>query len=250
MYNTLVRITYDGTAYSGFQFQANAPSIQEALEMALAVIYKQPVRVVGAGRTDSGVHARGQGANFKAPFHIAADKLPYALNALLPPDIVVISAKKVPDSFHARFDARRKLYSYTIDRADYPQVLRRLYSFHLPDPLDLGLIRKAARLFAGTHDFNFFQAAGSSVSDTIRKLFRVDVADYPADDLLVFYIEGSGFLYHMVRLITGTLIRVGKNTLALPEIEAALEGLNSGAAGPTVPPHGLCLEKVYYDSDD
>lgn len=250
MCNTLVRITYDGTAYSGFQYQANAPSIQEALEKALALIYKQPVRVAGAGRTDSGVHARGQVANFKAPFRIADDKLPYALNALLPPDIVVIAAKKMPDSFHARFDARRKLYSYTIDRAEYPQVLRRLYSLHLPDPLDLCLIHKAARLFVGTHDFRLFQAAGSSVSDTIRKLCRVEVFDCPADNLLIFYFEGSGFLYHMVRLITGTLIRVGKKTLTLPEIETSLAGSNPAAAGPTVQPHGLCLEKVYYDSDD
>ena len=249
MINTLVRITYDGTNYSGFQLQANAPTVQEELERALEVIYKQPVRVAGAGRTDSGVHARGQAASFQAPFDIAAEKLPYALNALLPPDIVVVSAEEMTEKFHARFDCRRKLYSYTIDYAAFPQVFRRLYSLHLPDPLNLKLIQRAARLFIGTHDFKAFQAAGGSISETTRTLYRVEPVDYSAEKLLVISFEGSGFLYHMVRLISGTLIRAGRETLSLPEIKAAIKGLNPAAAGPTAPPHGLCLEKVIYDSE-
>lgn len=249
MINTLVRIAYDGTNYSGFQLQANAPTVQEELERALEVIYKQPVRVAGAGRTDSGVHARGQAASFQAPFDIAAEKLPLALNALLPPDIVVVSAEEMPEKFHARFDCRRKLYSYTIDYAAFPQVFRRLYSLHLPNTLNLKLIQRAARLFIGTHDFKAFQAAGGSIPETTRTLYRVEPVDYSSEKLLVIYFEGSGFLYHMVRLISGTLIRAGRETLSLPEIKAAIEGLNPAAAGPTVPPHGLCLEKVIYDSE-
>ena len=247
MINTLIYISYDGTNYSGFQSQANALTVQVALERALTVIYKQPVRVAGAGRTDSGVHASGQAATFTAPFLIDAAKLPHALNALLPPDIVVYAAKEVPYKFHARFDARGKLYSYTIDRAVFPQVLRRLYSWHINEPLNLDLMHEAAQLFTGTHDFRAFQAAGNPISETTRTLNRVEPVDNPLEKLLIIYFEGNGFLYRMARLITGTLVRAGRGNITMPEIKAALTGKNPGAAGPTAPPHGLCLEKVYYE---
>ncbi len=250
MTNTLVRITYDGTNYSGFQIQANAPTIQGELELALEVIYKRPVRITGAGRTDAGVHALGQYANFRAPFQIAAEHLPYALNAILPPDIVITEAREVSEEFHARFDARRKVYSYTINRAIFPRVFRRFYSLHLPDPLNLEAIRKASKLFTGTHDFKAFQAAGNSTGDTVRTLYRLDVRDIPEKELLLFEFEGSGFLYRMVRLITGTLLQAGKGVLTLPDIEASLVGLNPAAVGPTVPAHGLCLEMVNYPQQD
>jgi len=246
MINILIRIAYDGTNYSGFQFQDNAPTIQEAFEKALEVVYKQPIRVAGAGRTDSGVHARGQAASYRAPFRIAVENIPHALNALLPPDIVVTSANEVADDFHARFDARGKLYSYTLDLAPFPQVFKRLYSWHLTDPINVDLIQRAGRLFTGTHDFSAFQAAGSLVSDTVRTLNRVEAVAVPGEKLLIIYFEGSGFLYRMVRLITGTLVRAGKGTIGTAEIEAALAGANPAAAGPTAPPHGLCLEAVYY----
>ncbi len=247
MFNTLIRISYDGTNYSGFQVQANALTIQGELERALSVTYKQPLRINGAGRTDAGVHARGQAANYLAPFRIAAEKLPYALNALLPPDIVVTEAVEVSGDFHARFTAGRKIYSYTLDRAVFPRVMKRLYSYHLPEPLDLAAVRDAARLFTGTHDFKLFQAAGSSVTDTWRTLYRVELTEEPEKQLLVFYFEGSGFLYRMVRLMTGSLIRVGLNKLNKSDLEAALKGDNSDAAGPTFPAQGLCLEKVHYE---
>jgi len=247
MINTLIQITYDGTNYSGFQIQANAPTIQGKLEFALEVIYKEPIRITGAGRTDAGVHALGQYANFKAPFKIAAEQIPYALNAILPPDIVITEAREVSEEFHARFDARRKVYSYTINRAVFPQVLRRFYSLHLPDPLNLTAIRKASTLFTGTHDFKAYQAAGNSAVDTVRTLYRLDIRDIPEKELLIFEFEGSGFLYRMARLIAGTLLQVGKGFITFSDIEASLVGLNPAAVGPTVPPHGLCLEMVKYD---
>ncbi len=249
MYNTLLRITYDGTNYSGFQIQENAYTVQEALERALKIIYKQPVRITGAGRTDSGVHARGQIANFKAPFHIDDENLPHALNTLLPPDLVINRTLRVEDSFHARFDARRKLYSYTLDRAPFPQVMKRLYSWHIPDKLNLNKMREAALLFEETHDFKAFQAAGSKVTETERTLYRVGIKDFPQEQLLVISFEGSGFLYRMVRMITGTLVRAGLESLSLPEIMKALSGSNPAAVGPTSPAWGLCLEKVIYDHD-
>ncbi len=248
MINTLIRISYDGTNYSGFQIQDNAPTVQGELERALAVVYKQHLRICGSGRTDAGVHARGQAASYRAPFRIDEEKLPHALNALLPPDIVVTGAVEVADDFHARFSARRKVYSYTIDRAAYPQVMKRLYSFHLPDALDMKAIEKAADLFTGTHDFKAFRAAGSLMTETTRTLYRVQLKEKPAEQLLAIYYEGSGFLYRMARLITGTIIRVGLGRLELTDVEAALDGKNSEAAGPTVPAYGLCLEKVHYDN--
>lgn len=249
MSNTLLHITYDGTNYSGFQVQENAPTIQEAIEKALAVIYKERVRITGAGRTDAGVHARGQTANFKAPFHIAEKKLPEALNTLLPPGIVITGAERVGIDFHARYDARKKLYSYTIDRAFYPQVLRRLYCWHMPDRLDLELMKKAAALFEGTHDFKAFQVTGSGVTDTVRTLYRVELEERTGERLLIIFFEGSGFLYRMVRLITGSLIRAGLGRLSPGDIDRALQGEDYSGAGPTSPACGLCLEKIYYDWD-
>ncbi|MBM4236721.1 MAG: tRNA pseudouridine(38-40) synthase TruA [Firmicutes bacterium] len=246
MQNTLLWISYDGTAYSGFQIQANAPTIQEEIEKALAVVYKQPLRINGAGRTDAGVHARGQAANFIAPFKIEPDKLPHALNSLLPNAIVITGAEEVAEGFHARFDAVGKKYSYTIDRALHPQVLWRLYSWHQPDPFDSEALKVAAGLFIGEHNFAAFQAAGSTVTDTIRTLNQVEPILKPAEQLLTLCFEGSGFLYHMVRLITGTLVRVAKGELEPAQVDLALRGLDKNAVGPTMPARGLCLEQVIY----
>ncbi len=246
MTNTVITISYDGTAYSGFQIQANANTVQAELERALAVIYKEPVRITGAGRTDAGVHALGQVANFIAPFTIENDKLPHALNCLLPDDIVVTAVHDAEDSFHARFDATGKLYSYSIDRALHPQIFRRLYTWHMPESLNLDMLRAAGKLFEGTHDFKAFQAAGATITDTVRTIYSVSVTENRSDKILTITYNGRGFLYRMVRMITGTLIRVGRGKLSLPEVEAALSGNNPSASGPTAPPHGLCLEKVFY----
>jgi tRNA pseudouridine38-40 synthase len=205
------------------------------------------VRINGAGRTDTGVHARGQVANFNAPFSIDSDKLPHALNCLLPADIVVTSAYEAEDSFHARFDARGKLYSYYIDRALHPQVLKRLYSWHMPEPLNLESLEAAARVFEGTHDFKAFQAAGNTITDTVRTIDYVHVINSPEEQLLTITFKGGGFLYRMVRLITGTLVRVGRNKLTVDDATEALKGQKKLAVGPTAPAHGLCLEYIVYD---
>lgn len=239
-------ISYDGSNYGGFQSQINAPTIQDELEKALAAIYKVPLRIHGAGRTDAGVHARGQSAHYDAPFEIAVGRLPAAFNALLPPDIVVFKAAPVPHDFHARFSALRKTYSYTLDRASYPQVLRRLYAYHYSGPFNSLAVARAARLLEGSHDFRAFRAAGSPVKSTVRTLYRVELEEIPGEKLLRLTFEGSGFLYRMARLLAGSLLRVGRGRLAPAAVAAALEGRNPEAAGPSAPPHGLCLEKVYY----
>lgn len=246
MNNVKLTISYDGTCYGGFQIQDNAPTIQGEIEKALTVIYKKPVRITGAGRTDAGVHARGQVANYYAPFEIPVKSLPAALNSLLPGDIVVTEALVVPADFHARFWADRKIYSYSIDRANFPQVTKRLYSYHQPDPLDLSAMIEGARLLEGRHNFAAFRATGGTVRDTVRTLYRVGLVDFTAQQLLKLEIEGDGFLYRMVRLLTGSLIRIGQGKLTPEELSEALGGSNPAAAGPAVPPHGLCLERVYY----
>ncbi len=239
-------ISYDGTGYSGFQTQINATTIQGELEKALAIIYKEPLRITGAGRTDAGVHARGQVAHFDAPFEIPARRLPAALNALLPRDIVVFKAAPAAADFHACFNASRKIYSYTMDRAAYPQVLRRLYSHHYSGPFNKQAVLEAAGLLEGTHDFQAFQAAGSPTQSTVRTLYRVELVEVAKEKLLQLTFEGNGFLYRMIRLLTGSLLRVGRGKLRPAAIAAALEGRNEEAAGPTAPPQGLCLEKVIY----
>lgn len=246
MFNTLIWVSYDGTNYSGFQIQENAPTVQREIERALSVIYKEPVRVAGAGRTDAGVHALGQAASFSAPFRIEPISLPKAANALLPPDIVVTGAEEVSTDFNARFSARGKIYSYTLDRAAYPRVMNRMFSLHMPDKLNIDMMRKAANIFMGEHDFKAYQASGSGVADTVRRLKRVEVANLPEEEKLIVYFEGNGFLYRMVRLIMGTLIRAGGGKLSLVEIERALAGNNPAGVGPTAPANGLCLEKVLY----
>jgi tRNA pseudouridine38-40 synthase len=246
MFRIRLDISYDGTGYGGFQTQKNAPTIQDELEKALAVIYKQPLRIAGAGRTDAGVHARGQVAHYDAPFEIPAVRLPAALNALLPSDIVVIKAAPAAPDFHARFNASRKIYSYTLDRASYPQVMRRLYSHHIPGPFNKQAVAEAARLLEGNHDFQAFQAAGSPTQSTVRTLYRVGLVEFTEEKLLLLTFEGNGFLYRMVRLLAGSLLRVGRGKLAPAAVAAALEGRSPEAAGPTAPPQGLCLEKVIY----
>ncbi len=247
MKNILLYLSYDGTGYSGFQVQENAPTVQGAVERALGIIYKKPVRITGAGRTDAGVHALGQAASYKAPFDIEKEKLPSAINTLLPPAIVVTGAVELDDNFHVRYDARRKIYSYTLDRAPYPQVLKRLYSWHFPEQLDLEMMKNAALLFEGTHDFKLFQASGSRVTDTKRKLYKVQLENREEEMLLILTFEGNGFIYRMARLITGSLVRAGLGKVSLAAIKEALQGKDPSAVGPTAPAAGLCLKKIIYD---
>lgn len=247
MLNVRLDLAYDGTSYNGFQLQKEGlPTIQGRVEEGLARLYKQQVRLAGAGRTDAGVHARGQVATYQAPFEIPFDRLPPALNSVLPPDIVVHGAALVPPEFHARFSAKSKIYSYTIDRAAYPRVQLRLYSWYLPGSLDIETLTAAARVFEGSHDFKFFQAQGSTVRSTLRTIYRVRVEMRSCDQLLRLIFEGDGFLYKMVRLIVGSLVRVGQGRLNSGELAAALAGRQPVAAGSAAPAHGLCLEQVIY----
>jgi tRNA pseudouridine38-40 synthase len=244
--NYKVTLAYDGTCYSGFQRQQNANTIQEEVEKALARIYGREVGVSGAGRTDSGVHARGQVISFHGDGRVPLASLPHALKGLLPRDIVAWRAEQAPEDFHARFSPSRKEYCYTVDTGDFPDVFTRRYAYHCPGPLDLEAMQAAAARFRGGRDFSAFQGATSDTRETFRVLEEAAVLVEGRYLKLVFRAEG--FLYKMVRIMAGTLLEVGAGRLEPFDLEDILQSRCRDRAGPTAPPHGLCLMRVIYDN--
>lgn len=242
--NVKILLEYEGTYYSGWQRQKNALSIQEVLETAIGSITGEKVNVVGSGRTDAGVHALGQVANFKTQTRIPPEKLPYAINSKLPNDIVVKHAETVPEDFHARFAAKAKIYTYTIYNAEFPSPLIRRYSYFFPKPVDVKAMERAADMLVGAHDFASFMASGSPVKSTVRRIDRLEV--FKSGDVIKLEIEANGFLYNMARIIAGTLLDVGINKKKTNEMVSILKSKDRPRAGKTLPPQGLCLVKVIY----
>jgi tRNA pseudouridine38-40 synthase len=241
--NIKLTLSYDGTNYHGFQVQQNAVTVQAQLEAALQAVFGQAVRVTAAGRTDTGVHALGQVVNFQVSTRIPPERLPYALNAHLPADIVVTKAELVPPDFHARYSAQSKVYRYTIDCAPFPRVLTRYYAYHLRYPLDIHLMQEAAAALVGKHDFRSFMASGSAVKTTERHVLRLEITEQ--DQYVQITIEADGFLYNMVRIIVGTLIEVGRGKRS-PDLAAVIKARDRAAAGWTAPAHGLVMLEVKY----
>ncbi|MDI6823763.1 MAG: tRNA pseudouridine(38-40) synthase TruA [Bacillota bacterium] len=239
-------VQYEGTAYAGFQRQKGLPTVQEELEKALAVCCGEPVAVVGAGRTDAGVHARGQVVSFFTGGTIPTDRIPWALATLLPPDIVVTAAEEVPPTFHARFSARGKVYTYTFWVATFPSPFWRRYALHVRGPLHRAAMEQAAAALVGRHDFRAFRGEGSAARTTVRTLRRLDLEEGPGGPVLRLVAEADGFLYHMVRTLAGTLLEVGRGRMPPEQVEQALRTGDRALAGPTLPAHGLCLEQVIY----
>lgn len=242
--NIKLLIEYDGTNYHGWQKQANLITIQETLEQALSKVMCHLVSVVGAGRTDAGVHALGQVANFFTTCCIPVEKVPYALNSILPGDIVIKDAQEVSDEFHARYSAKGKKYRYVINNSKFPSALERNREYYYPYKLDLVLMKEALQLFKGTHDFKGFMAGGSLIKNTVRTIYEADLKK--EQDRIVIEISGNGFLYNMVRIIVGTLIELGRGKISIEDIRKIITEGNRTKAGPTVPPHGLYLVEVYY----
>jgi len=240
-------VAYDGTSFGGWQAQVNAPSIQNLIEGALQTILRIPTPVTGSGRTDAGVHARGQTAHFDAPSSIDCFRLRGSMNGLLPAEIRILAIEEVSPNFHARYSARSKEYHYHLHLDQVLDPFKRLYATHLHASVDLHLLEKAAQIFVGTHDFTSFANdadEGSAAKNPIRTLSKLDVIPEAGGVRLEF--EADGFLYKMVRNITGTLIDVarGKTPFAsIPEIFGAKDRRRAGAAAP---PQGLFLEKVNY----
>ena len=237
-------IAYDGTRYHGFQYQENAYTIQEALEKALKKLYGEAIRAGGAGRTDAGVHARGQVISFRAPERVPGTRLKQALNGILPKDIVVIEAGEADDDFLSRKDAKGKIYTYTIDNGPYPDIFRLNFAWYLPCRLDVEKMQEAAALFQGEHDFKAFQAAGSRIVTTVRTIYELTVTK--DQNIIVLYFAGNGFLYKMVRSITGLLVKIGIGQRIPEDVRYALQNGKLRHAALTAPAKGLCLEKVLY----
>jgi len=239
-----IRIAYEGTAYAGWQVQPDAATIQGCLERAAEEVNGEHSSVLGAGRTDAGVHADAQAARFRTSRAMDASRIPYALNSHLPDDIVVHGATGVDDGFHPIRDAAGKHYRYSLRVAAFDSPFDRAFVHRVTDKLDLVAMRRTANFLRGTHDFAGFEKSGSPRPSTIRSLRRVDVRE--AGEYIHLDFEGDGFLYGMARNLAGTLLRTGRGLLDPESIPEGLESCGRAIAGPSLPAHGLCLKQVHY----
>jgi tRNA pseudouridine38-40 synthase len=241
-------VAYDGTNYEGWQVQKTGLGVQQRVEEALWKLFPGAGRVHGSSRTDTGVHALGMVAHFDIPraeFRMPVRKLAIAINAGLPADIRVLAASRAPATFHARFNASGKQYRYFIWNHTAMNPLLRAQAWHVPLPLDVPAMRRAAKVFVGRHDFKSFAAnRGYEMASTVRTVTRCEVRR--SGRLLTFAIEGDGFLYKMCRGIVGTLVQVGQGKFPFGEVKAMLDAKDRRLAGMTAPAHGLVLWKVFY----
>ena len=242
MRNIKLTIEYDGTDYLGWQLQAEGRTIQGEIEEAILKLTNDKSRIHGSGRTDAGVHALGQVANFSTESNLPCETIRSGLNNYLPRDIRILNAGDVPESFHARKDAREKVYEYTVLNRKVSSPLRRRYAYFYNYPLDMNAMKKAAAQLIGEHDFSGFAASNLDVESTVRRITRLDIKRI--NDEIVFSVAANGFLRYMVRYIAGTLLEVGRGKLSPDDIPEMLRG--DKKAGPVSPPHGLRLTAVCY----
>jgi tRNA pseudouridine38-40 synthase len=242
MQNYKIVLCYDGTDFCGFQSQPRARTVQGVLEETLSKIAEKKISIIGAGRTDAGVHARGQVAHFKANLRLDEDELRRGLNSLLPDDVRIISLEKARPDFHARRQATSKVYEYRIyNSADINPFVQR-YVLYWPYPLDLSLMKKAAKLFVREADFSGFSS--NRLLRPIRKVTRSEIKK--AGPEIIYTIEANGFLRYMVRTIVGTLLEVGRGRVRPEQIERIFLEKKRTLASPTAPAKGLCLIKINY----
>ncbi len=245
MRNIALILTYLGTAYHGWQVQRNLPTVAQTLEKACEMIVGHPVHVTGCGRTDAGVHARVYVANFRTTSTIPCDRLPYALNTHLPEDVVVTKAFDVHEKFNAIGSCVRKEYTYQIynSRLKDPFYVNRAWFY--PKHLDEKVMQAAASQFVGTHDFAAVRSVGTDVKSTVRTVYYYDVARQ--GNLITLKVCANGFLYNMARAMAGTVVYAAEGKIKPEEISGILDSGNRTAAGPTVPPGGLYMTKLWYD---
>ena len=244
MRNLKLVIEYDGTNFSGWQKQKDRRTVQEEIETALEKILKEKVSVTGSGRTDAGVHALAQVANFKTEKTIKPEELLYAINTMLPVDIVVVWVEEVDESFNARGSAKKKHYRYVINNSKFPSALNAYREYHFKYFLDVEAMKLAAKDLIGKHDFKAFCAAGSTVKSTEREIYALEVNKL--GNRVIIDIIGNGFLYNMVRIIVGTLLDVGTGKLDICAVKNMLEEKERAMGGRTVGPEGLYLAGVEY----
>ena len=258
MRNILLTVEYDGTNFHGWQRQPEARTVQGELEQVLSIVCRGPIQINGTSRTDAGVHALGQRASFSGDFGIPADRLAYAVNNILSGgmnatgkigDIRIVEAKEVPEDFHARYEAKGKKYVYRILNSEDIKIFARNYQYQVTKPLDFDAMKKAAKHIVGTHDFKCFQAAGGEEKKTtVRTVYSLELNKQ--GDEIQLEIKGDGFLYNMVRIITGTLVDVGLGKITPDQVKEIIESKDRQKAGHTAPPQGLYLAEVYYNIED
>lgn len=245
MKRIMLVVAYEGTDYCGWQVQSNGVTIEGVLNQALRELLGEPITVIGASRTDSGVHSNGNVAVFDTDTRIPAEKIAFALNQRLPEDIVVQSSREVPADFHPRHCDSRKTYEYRILNRRMPLPLRRRDTYFYYHALDVERMRQAAAHLVGEHDFKSFCATGSAVESTVRRIYALDV--WREEDIITIRVTGNGFLYNMVRIIAGTLIQIGAGIQEPESIRDVLEACDRSAAGPTAPAHGLTMIGIEYE---
>lgn len=237
-------ISYDGTNYCGWQIQINGITVEEIINRELSNLLGEEIAVIGASRTDSGVHAIGNVAVFDTETKIPAEKISFALNQRLPEDIRIQKSEEVPTDFHPRYCDSTKTYEYKILNRRFPDPLNRLYTHFVYMPLDVGKMKEAAIYIIGEHDFASFCSAGSQVKTTTRTVYTLDIAK--ESDIISIRISGNGFLYNMVRIIVGTLIKVGLGVYPPEHVKEILESKDRYQAGPKAPARGLTLVGIEY----
>ncbi|MBU0463508.1 MAG: tRNA pseudouridine(38-40) synthase TruA [Proteobacteria bacterium] len=243
--NFKIIIEYDGTNFFGWQKQPDTKTVQGEIEKALSLILNQEIKITGSGRTDAGVHAFGQVANFHADTDILPKKLKAALNSLIKDPIVIRDCHLVADSFHARYNAVSKEYHYFILNRQDPCAIERMYQWHIRSPLDIGAMTQCCHAITGVFDFKSFENTGSPRSSTLRQVFFFNISQLD-HQRLVFKICASGFLKYMVRNLIGTIVLAGLNKISIHEFIQILKAKDRSLAGQTAPAHGLFLKKVNY----
>lgn len=245
MRNIKLTIEYDGKDFNGWQKQPNKLNIQGTIEKAIEQITGEQVELNASGRTDAGVHALGQVANFKTNSNLPIEKWQLALNANLKKSIVIKSAEEVDERFHSRLTCKRKTYRYVINNSKYGTAIYRNLETHIPQKLYIEKMKKAVKFFEGEHDFKAFKASGTSSKSSVRTIYNAEVID-AKNDRIYIELTGSGFLYNMVRIIAGTLVEVGFGKIEPEEIQNIIQSKDRSNAGKTLPPQGLYLLKVEY----
>ena len=246
MRNIKLVIEYDGKDFNGWQKQPTKLNIQGEIERAIKQITGEEVDLTASGRTDAGVHALGQVANFKTNSNIPIEKIPIALNSNLKKSIVIKSAEEVEERFHSRLNCKRKTYRYIINNSKYGTAIYRNLETHIPIKLDIQKMQEAVKYFEGEHDFKAFKASGTSSKSSVRTIYQAKVIDV-GNERIYIELTGNGFLYNMVRIISGTLVEVGLGKIQSKDIQTIIESKKRENAGKTLPPQGLYLVNVEYE---
>lgn len=244
MKNIRLILEYDGTNYAGWQTQINAITVQDTVEAAIKNVTGEKIKLIGSSRTDSGVHARGYVCNFITESNIPPLNFMQVINSKLPEDIVTLKSEEVPLEFHSQYHSKGKKYSYAVLNRLEPAAIYRNYMYHYKGTLNFENMLEASKYFIGTHDFCSFKSNGSSVKSTIRTIYDIEIIKQK--DIIKFYVSGDGFLYNMVRIIVGTLLKVGAGKKKVEDVSRIIELKDRKNAGPVVPSRGLCLEEVFY----